>query len=243
MTISHLYFDVQSSELLLIFILCWWPCCLIYWSNQKKTSTTIYIYLTFSTCTHIVCLATCHHRWTFYVPNPSICVQGSIPFQLLRDIDPIIFLFCLLSFQAAYNLTHFIKPFLDLISLASYCFIFTLLWSKTPRLILFILIASDFSPLTFSPKLTPARLPPHHYIKTVIKVTKDLHAAESHAQFSVSFWLTYQQHLMQLIILFDLKCSPFHPPTLILFPLVSLRCLTRNVILTLPIQLLFGISG
>lgn len=55
------------------------------------------------------------------------------------------------------------------------CFIFTLLWSKIPHLILFILIVSDFSPLTFCPKRTPARLPPHHYIK----VTKDLHAAES----------------------------------------------------------------
>lgn len=104
----------------LIFIFCWWLCCLIYWSNQKKTSTTIYIYVTFSTCTHIVCLANCHHRWTFYVPKPSICVQGSIPFQLLRDIDPINFLFCLLSFQAAYNLSHFIKPFLDLMSFASH---------------------------------------------------------------------------------------------------------------------------
>lgn len=223
MSISHLYFDVQSSELLLIFILCWWPCCLIYCSNQKRTSTTIYIYPTFSTCTHIICLASCHHRWTFYVPNPSICVQGSIPFQVLRDIAPIIFLLCPLPFQAAYNLSHFTKPFLDLIFLASYCFIFTLLWSKTPRLIVFILIASDFSPLTFSPELTVARLPLPHSIQIVTKVTTDLHAAESHGQFSVSTWLTYQQHLMQLIILFDFKCSPLHPPTLILFPLLSLR--------------------
>lgn len=65
--IFTLLFNSQNSYL--YFFFCWWPCCLIYWvnwSHQKRTFTT-YIYLTFSICRHIVCLATCHHRWTFYL--------------------------------------------------------------------------------------------------------------------------------------------------------------------------------
>lgn len=40
--------------------------------QSKENFHHHYIYLIFSTCTHIVCFATCHHRWTFYVTNPSI---------------------------------------------------------------------------------------------------------------------------------------------------------------------------
>lgn len=50
--------------------------------------------------------------------------------------------------------------------------------------ILFIFTAADFSPLIFS-LITLAGLPSQHSIKTLIIVTKDLHAAEFYNQVAV----------------------------------------------------------
>lgn len=186
MPISHFYFAVQFSKLLSIyFFLCWWPCCLIYWlnwSHQKRTSTTIYIYLTFSICRHIVCLATCHHRWTFYLLILAFVYEV---LSSLHTQGHAVIIFSPPAVTSSIQLVSFYKTF-SWPYLPCQLLLFLLSFeTKHFPVILFTFITSHFSLLTFSHKLTQARLPSHHSIKTVITVTRDHLAAKSHGQLSV----------------------------------------------------------
>lgn len=120
--------------------------------------------------------------------SPSICVQGSIPLDLLTEGHcSNHFFLSLLPFPAAYKCAISLYNFFMTLSPLPVTTVFLLSFEGRHLLIiLFIFTASHFSRLTFCLKLTLARLPSHHSIKmALISVTRDLYAAESHVQFSV----------------------------------------------------------